>query len=165
MKPAPDDPLLRALLDEATPPDYRAATLATALRGARRRRTSLRARSAARTLALPLLALALLALALRQPTRSIVSESSPIAASGACAVVRSQAATAMVVRTESLSANLHITSVALETTALVRTDARLGPTLIDDAELLALAPPASALIRLGPGRQQLWLPTDSRSTP
>ena len=78
--------------------------------------------------------------------------------------MRTRAAPEILVRTTPLSAGQLIASSPLEFSARIRTDTRLGPILINDVELLALAPSASALVRLGPGRQQLVFP-DTTSEP
>lgn len=160
--PPTDDPLLRALLDEAAPADFRAATLAATLRGARRRRHVRRARASAAVLALPLLA-ALLLLAPRRASAPLARDSAPVAqpapsAIAACETIRTRPAPELLVVTTPLVTGQLIASRPLERAARVRTDARLGPLLINDAELLALAPPASALVRIAPGRQRLVFP-------
>lgn len=160
--PPPPDPLLRALLDETAPEDFRAATLAATLRGARRRRVIRRARAVSAALALPLLAAALLLFPARRVasdpalvTHQAVTPTPHTPALAACETIRTRPAPELLVVTAPLAAGQRLASAPLERAARVRTDARLGPLLIDDAELLALAPPASALVRLAPGRQRL----------
>lgn len=160
--PPTDDPLLRALLHEAAPADFRAATLAATLRGARRRRIRRHLRAGATLLAIPLLAAALL-LAPRRAAPALARDPVPAEPPGH-ATVRTRAAPEILVRTTPLSAGQLIASSPLEFSARIRTDTRLGPILINDVELLALAPSASALVRLGPGRQQLVFP-DTTSEP
>lgn len=160
--PPTDDPLLRALLHEAAPADFRDATLAATLRGARRRRIRRHLRAGATLLAIPLLAAALL-LAPRRAAPALARDPVPAEPPGH-ATVRTRAAPEILVRTTPLSAGQLIASSPLEFSARIRTDTRLGPILINDVELLALAPSASALVRLGPGRQQLVFP-DTTSEP
>lgn len=167
--PLPPDPLLRALLDEAAPDDFRAATLAATLRGARRRRHLRQARAVSAALALPLLAAALLFIA---PRRSASPHAHDSRTATDCSVrpplpsdvvIRTRPAPELLVVTTPLAAGQLLASAPLERAARVRTDARLGPILIDDAELLALAPPASALVRLAPGRQRLIFGEDGKN--
>jgi hypothetical protein len=159
-EPSPADTLWRALLDEAASADFRAATLAATLRGARRRRHLRLARATTAALALPLLAAALLLLPARLSTpRLATGPLTAPSAPAACEIVRTRPDPVLLVSTRPLVPGQLLASTPLEHSARVRTDWRLGPRLIDDAELLALAPPSSALVRLAPGHQRLVLPT------
>lgn len=160
-----DDPLLRHVVADSAPEDFRAATLDAMLRGARRRRHLLRARAAASILALPALAIALLWLRLPHDV-SVTTADAPrgappameIAARPPSLMLPTRAHPGLILATRPLSPDDRVSTRLLAAGERMRTDIRLGPSLINDDELLALAPESSVLVRLPAGGARLFIP-------
>ena len=167
--PPPDDHLLHHVVADAATDDFRATTLEAMLRGARRRRHLRRARATASALAIPALAIALLWL--RIPHFSATPAARPFEAPTPPAAITAQAPPLLVptrahldliVSNRPLSPETRITTRLLAAEERLRTDRRFGPLLIDDNELLALAPEASVLVRLPSGGARLLLPDQTQ---
>lgn len=151
--PPPRADLLADVLAEAQPADFRAALLGETLRLARRRRHFRQARRVATVAAT--VALGLFVFWPRSAPRPTPNLPSPAPELHAYALVTTQPLpAAAIVRTQPLSSAQVVASQA--TVALIHTE-RGAPEvrLIDDRELLALSPRPAALIRLGPGAQEL----------
>ena len=148
--PADKERLLDDVLSEAVPADFREALLGETLRLARRRRRFRQARRAVSAVAVLAALTALVWQSL--PQRGVV----PQAAGKSYVVVRTQPLpVSALVMTQPLSARQLVASV--ETAGVVETTAGSGNYReINDDELLALASPRpAALVRLGPGSEQL----------
>ena len=163
--PAPDDHLLHHVVADSTPDDFRAVTLDAMLRGARRRRCLRRARATASALAIPALAIALLWLRAPRaaapqiprpfetpiPSAEIASQAPPL-------LVPTRAHPDLILASRPLSPDTRVATRMLAAGERLRTDLRLGPSLINDDELLALAPESSVLVRLPSGGARLLFP-------
>ena len=160
-----DGHLLHHVVADSAPDDFRAATLDAMLRGARRRRHLRRARAATAALALPALAIALLWLrspyspaAPPQGPRELPTPPAKLAAHTPPLRVPTRAHPGLIVASRPLSPETRVATRLLAAEDRLSTDLRLGPLLIDDNELLALAPASSVLIRLPSGGARLLFP-------
>lgn len=153
--PPPPDSLLAAVLGETASDEFRAALLAETLRRAQNRRRLRCARAFAGVLVVPLL-FATWLLSSRRPGPLPPPATPTVDLIPAFTILRTRPAIAPTVATRPLPESQRIETMTLAGPALVRTDRRHSPLLIDDAELLALAAPRhAALVRLGPGVQRL----------
>lgn len=159
-----DDHLLQHVVADSAPDDFRAATLDAMLRGARRRRYLRRARATASALTLPALAIALLWLRLPRipaPPAGVRVESPPlveVSARPPSLLVPKRAHPDLIMTSRPLSPDARVATRLLAAGERMRTDTRLGPSLINDDELLALAPESSVLVRLPSGGARLLIP-------
>lgn len=156
--------LLKHVVADAAPEDFRTATLDALLRGARRRRSLRRARAAAATLAIPLLAVALLCLGVpraRPTSAGSPAENPPslaISSKKPVLLVHTRSGAELLVASRPLPSQARVATRLLAADERMRTDLRLGPRRIDDDELLALAPESSVLVRLPSGGARLVFP-------
>lgn len=154
MKPDPRDDLLADVLAETEPPDFRAALLGETLRLARRRRRVRQARRIVAAAALITLGSVLFWPRATSLQTTEIARQPPSPAGPYTLIATQPLAEAALVRTRPLPSSRIVTSVATVTTVTTQRDAPLVHA-IGDSELLALAPQPAALIRVGPGAQEL----------